>query len=217
MVRRQIERRGVRNPRVLAAMETVPREAFVPPAIRHRAFDDGALAIDFGQTISQPYVVAHMVEALELEPEARVLEIGTGSGYAAAVLAEIAEVVYTIERIEALAESARARLARLGYENVQVKCGDGSLGWTEHVPYDGILVSAGAPAVPPSLRSQLAVGGRLVIPIGASHYDQVLVCVRCTGPDEYAERRLSAVRFVPLVGAEGWEGDDGRGRFSRLF
>jgi protein-L-isoaspartate(D-aspartate) O-methyltransferase len=208
MVRNQVERRGVRDPRVLRALECVPREDFVPPAIRHRAYDDAALPIDCGQTISQPYVVGRMCEALGLEPAAGVLEIGTGSGYAAAVLARLAARVDTVERHAELAEAARERLAALGIENVRVHVGDGSLGWPEHAPYDAILVSAGAPDVPPALLDQLAVGGNLVLPVGPSPTDQELVRVHRQADDTLRRTRLGAVRFVPLVGEEGWSGED---------
>lgn len=210
MVRQQLEARGIRDPRLLEAMRTVPREHFVPRPFRWRAFDDCALPIADGQTISQPYVVAAMIEALELSPASRVLEIGTGSGYAAAVLAELAAEVVTVERIESLAVAARARLVRLGYDRVLVVHGDGSLGWPGAAPYDAILVSAGAPDVPPSLEAQLADAGRMVLPLGHSPLDQVLV--RLTRQPHGAFRRevLGGVRFVPLVGREGWpEGSEG--------
>lgn len=204
MVRRQIERRGVSDPRVLQALRTVPREAFVPESVRARAFDDCALPIACGQTISQPYVVASMCQALGLRRDARVLEVGTGSGYAAAVLAELAAQVYTVERHVELAEEARARLRDLGYADVEVRCGDGSLGWPEHAPYDGILVSAGAPEVPDALKRQLAVGGVLVIPIGASPFDQVILRVTRRSEEGFTESRLGGVRFVPLIGEQAW-------------
>ncbi len=203
MVTRQIAARGIRDPRLLAAMRRVPRERFVPAELAALAYDDTPLPIDAGQTISQPYVVALMTEALELEPDDRVLEIGTGSGYAAAVLAELAREVYTIERHRVLADGARERLEALGYRNVQVRCGDGTLGWPEHAPFDAIVVTAGAPAVPASLREQLAVGGRLVIPVGSERV-QKLLRVRRTGEAAWEEEDLGAVRFVPLIGAEGY-------------
>lgn len=208
MVRTQIERRGVRDPRVLEAMREVPRERFVPSAQRSRALADCALPIAEGQTISQPYVVGRMVEAVRLQPGARVLEIGTGSGYAAAVLAEIADTVDTVERHEELADAARGRFQTLGFERIRVHVGDGSLGWPEHAPYDAILVSAGAPDVPPTLLRQLAVGGNLVLPIGPSPYDQDLLRVHRRDDDDFRRTQLGGVRFVPLVGEEGWSGDD---------
>ena len=209
MVRRQIERRGVTDRRVLTAMETVPREAFVPESVRARAYDDGALPLGHGQTISQPYVVATMIAELALTPGARVLEVGTGSGYAAAMLSQIAEHVDTVERIQELAVAARARLRQLGYRNVAVHMGDGSSGWPDLAPYDGVLVSAGAPAVPESLKAQLAQGGTLVIPVGPSLAEQVLVRVHRDADGTLEERTLGAVRFVPLLGAEGWSEVDG--------
>ncbi|HEM46220.1 MAG TPA: protein-L-isoaspartate(D-aspartate) O-methyltransferase, partial [Alphaproteobacteria bacterium] len=166
MVRRQIEARGVRAKAVLDAMRTVRREGFVPSYLGEFAYDDTPLPIEEEQTISQPYIVAFMIEALELAGDERVLEIGTGSGYAAAVLAEIAREVYTIERHEGLARTAAARLAEQGYGRVHVRCGDGTLGWPEAAPFDAIVVAAGGPRVPASLREQLAIGGRLVIPVG---------------------------------------------------
>jgi protein-L-isoaspartate(D-aspartate) O-methyltransferase len=199
MVAEQIRARGVRDAAVLAAMESVPRERFVPEAFRERAFADGPLPIGDGQTISQPYVVAAMVELLGLGPKDRVLEIGTGSGYAAAVLARVAAEVYSVERFASLASQARQRLAALGFSNVHVLHGDGSRGWAEHAPYQGILVSAGAPEIPPALREQLAVGGRLVIPVGPSPGYQTLTRVTRAGADDYREEQLDFVVFVPLV------------------
>lgn len=210
MVRNQVERRGIRDTRVLHAMERVPREAFLPAAMRHRAYEDCALPIACGQTISQPYVVGRMCEALRLDEGARVLEVGTGSGYAAAILAEIAETVDTVERHEALADAARERLAGLGYGGVRVHVGDGSVGWPEHAPYDAILVSAGAPDVPPALEGQLALGGNLVLPVGSSPYDQELLRVHRIASEKLTRTRLGAVRFVPLYGAEGWSDDEAR-------
>jgi protein-L-isoaspartate(D-aspartate) O-methyltransferase len=204
MVEYQIAGRGVRDPAVLAAMRAVPRERFVAEGQAAFAYTDGPLPIGEGQTISQPYVVALMTEALRLTPRDRVLEIGTGSGYAAAVLAVIVAEVYTIERLPGLAESARRRLTELGYANVHVRQGDGSLGWPEHAPYDAIVVTAGGPEVPPSLLRQLAIGGRLVMPVGPTPHEQMLVRVIRTGPDAYERESLGEVAFVPLIGAEGW-------------
>ena len=202
MVEQQIARRGVRDPRVLDALYAVPREAFVPAHLAELAYDDTPLPIDEEQTISQPYVVALMAEALELSPEDRVLEIG--SGYAAAVLSRLAREVYAVERHGTLAESARARLERLGYDNIHILHGDGTLGWPGHAPYDAIVVAAGGPDVPPALLDQLSPGGRLVIPVGTDPRLQKLVRVR-RGLDG-ADRRedLGDVRFVPLVGVQGW-------------
>src|SRR5688572_5177188 len=168
MVERQLARRGIRDPAVMRAMRNVPRDRFVPADLVEFAYDDTPLPIDADQTISQPYIVALMADALELEPDGKVLEIGTGSGYAAAVLAEIAAEVFTIERHETLCKSARALLEDLELDNVHVRCGDGTKGWPEEAPFDAIAVTAGGPVVPKSLREQLAIGGRLVIPVGDS-------------------------------------------------
>jgi len=205
MVEHQLERRGIRDPLVLEAMRSVPREAFVPPELADEAYADGPLPIGEGQTISQPYIVALMVEALELRGGERVLEIGAGSGYAAAVLAEIAAEVYTVERHAPLAREARERLRALGYDHVQLRVGDGSRGWPEHAPYAAIVVAAGAPEVPEALEEQLAVGGRLVIPVGQGRTLQELLRLRRLSETEYQREELGGVRFVPLVGAEGWE------------
>jgi protein-L-isoaspartate(D-aspartate) O-methyltransferase len=204
MVDRQIAGRGVRDDAVLAAMRKVPRDCFVPEPLRSFAYEDEPLSIGKGQTISQPYIVAVMTEALGLDASDRVLEIGTGSGYGAAVLAEIADHVYTIERLEGLAELARRRLAELGYGNVDVRHGDGSLGWPEHAPYDAIVVTASGPDVPTSLLRQLAIGGRLVMPVGRESSSQQLVRITRTGVERYERDALEKVTFVPLIGAEGW-------------
>ena len=203
MVERDIGARGVRDSRVLAAMARVPREALVPPELAEFAYEDTPLPIGAGQTISQPFIVAVMTEAAGIQPGDTVLEIGTGSGYAAAVLAELAGRVDTVERHPQLAESARTRLAELGYDNVEVHLGDGTLGWVDHAPYDAILVAAGGPELPPALLDQLAEGGRLVIPVGSVR-DQELVRITRRGPREYQREDLGAVRFVPLVGKAGW-------------
>lgn len=196
--------RGIRDQAVLKAMREVPREAFVAEGMEELAYDDYALPIDEGQTISQPYIVAYMAESLELSAADRVLEIGTGSGYAAAVLSRIVSTVYTVERLAGLAGSARQRLEMLGYGNIHVLEGDGTLGWPEHAPYDAIVVTAGAPDLPKPLLSQLSVGGRLVIPVGATPYLQMLVRVRRVSEEEYRSEELCPVRFVPLIGAAGW-------------
>jgi protein-L-isoaspartate(D-aspartate) O-methyltransferase len=205
MVEHQLERRGIADPLVLEAMRKVPREAFVPPELAEEAYADGPLPIGEGQTISQPYIVALMAEALELRGDERVLEIGAGSGYAAAVLAEIAAELYTVERHARLAEEAAARLTRLGYDNVHVRVGDGSLGWPEQAPFDAIVVAAGAPEVPEALKEQLAMGGRLVIPVGQGRTLQDLLRLRRLSETEYQREELGGVRFVPLVGEEGWQ------------
>ena len=204
MVERDIARRGVRRPEVLDAMRTVPRERFMSASLAEFAYDDTPLPIEEGQTISQPYIVASMAEAAEIEPDDRVLEIGTGSGYGAAVLGQIAEEVWTVERHEPLALQARGRLSGIRADNVHVMVGDGTLGWPEAAPFDAIVVTAGGPVVPQSLLEQLADGGRLVIPVGAETRAQELVRVRRDG-DEYRTESLGAVRFVPLIGEEGWE------------
>ena len=199
MVRRQIRRRGISDPRVLEAMAAVPREAFVEPRLTRRAYADGPLPIGEGQTISQPYVVAWMAEAAEVAVGDRVLEVGTGSGYAAAVLGRLAESVYTVERHAALAKAAAGRLRGLGCDNVKVRHGDGNEGWGEHAPYDAILVAAASPGVPGALRGQLRTGGRLVIPVGGRWSIQQLIRERRAESGEFASEELGAVRFVPLV------------------
>src|SRR5437667_1470316 len=205
MVDEQIAARRVADSAVLDAMRAVPREMLVQDSATELAYDDTPLPIEEGQTISQPYVVALMAEALELTPRDRVLEIGAGSGYAAAVLSRIAAEVYAIERHAALAELASRRMKDLGFDNVHVRHSDGTLGWPEHAPYDAILVSAGGPSVPDALRTQLAVGGRLVIPVGTTPRAQELVRVTRIGQNEYRQEELGAVQFVPLIGAQGWE------------
>jgi protein-L-isoaspartate(D-aspartate) O-methyltransferase len=204
MVAQQIAARGVRNPLVLHAMRTVPREAFVAESQQELAYNDNPLPIADGQTISQPYIVAFMTEALELQGGEKVLEIGTGSGYAAAVLAEIASEVYTVERLESLANRATQKLQELNYRNVQVLVADGTRGWPEHAPYDAIVVAAGGPSIPESLKAQLKIGGRLVIPIGKSETNQELIRVTRLSATTYKAEEIAAVRFVPLIGAEGW-------------
>jgi protein-L-isoaspartate(D-aspartate) O-methyltransferase len=207
MVAHQIEERGVRSSAVARAMQEVPREEFMSEEMREFAYADSPLPIGEGQTISQPYIVAYMTEALDLERGERVLEVGTGSGYAAAVLSRIAGEVYTIERHPSLARSASATLERLGYRNVHVIEGDGTKGWPDAAPYDAIVVAAGGMDVPPALRSQLAVGGRLVIPVGPTPREQRLVRVIRVSEDEFEEEDLLPVRFVPLIGEQGWPQD----------
>lgn len=203
MVKRQLVRRGIADERVLEAFRRVPREAFVRPELAKYAYDDNPLPIGEGQTISQPYVVALMTEAAKVRPGARVLDVGTGSGFAAAILAELAGEVVAIERYGTLADRARGTLLELGYRNVEVIEGDGSRGVPAHAPYDAILVAAGAPAAPASLKQQLAEGGRLVIPISANGYQDLMVITR--RGDRFEEESLGGVRFVPLVGEEGWK------------
>jgi protein-L-isoaspartate(D-aspartate) O-methyltransferase len=203
MVASQIAGRGLTSPRVLEAMRTVPREAFVPPDLAPYAYEDRPLPIGFGQTISQPYVVALMADALCLQPSDRVLEIGTGSGYGAAVLSRLARQVYTIERIPELAATASARLQRLGFANVTVRNGDGALGWPEHAPYDAILVAAAGRRVPRPLLDQLVLEGRLVMPVGCHGEFQELVRMVHTGTGEFRSEDLGEVAFVPLVSEDG--------------
>jgi protein-L-isoaspartate(D-aspartate) O-methyltransferase len=207
MVERQIRARGVRDPLVLDAMGRVPREHFVPDHLRDQAYRDGPLPIDAGQTISQPYIVAYMVEALALNGGEKVLEIGAGSGYAAAVLAEIAGEVFAIERHGTLAARATAALQDAGYTNVHIFHGDGTRGWQDEAPFDAILVSAGAPFVPETLKSQLARGGRMVVPVGSDPRAQELVRVTRRGKGQFDREDLADVRFVPLIGEQGWEGE----------
>jgi protein-L-isoaspartate(D-aspartate) O-methyltransferase len=205
MVETQLRRRGISDERVLAAMARVPRELFVPESLRGWAYDDGALPIGHGQTISQPFVVATICALLALRRDERVLDVGAGSGYQAAVLAELAAEVVTIERIPELAETARAALAEAGYGRVDVRVGDGSLGVPERAPFDAIAVAAAAPAVPPALYAQLTEGGRVVVPRGSRlGQELVLVVHGIHGPEE---RTSIPVRFVPLVGDEGF-GED---------
>lgn len=204
MVQNQIAHRGIRDALVLEALGQVPREHFLPRDLREFAYDDTPLPIDQGQTISQPYIVAVMTEALRLRGGEKVLEIGTGSGYAAAVLARIAAEVYTVERHGQLASKAVDVLSAHGYHNVHVLHGDGTLGWPEHAPFDAIVVAAGGPEVPPSLKSQLKIGGRLVIPVGADRTLQELVRVTRVSAHQYQTEEIADVRFVPLVGEEGW-------------
>lgn len=201
MVTRQIEGRGLRHARVLAVMRSVPRHRFVPDELRRAAYEDRPLPIGDGQTISQPYMVAAMTAALDPQPGDRVLEIGTGSGYQAAVLAQLCREVVTIERHAGLAARAEACLADLGTLNVRVEVGDGSLGFPAVQPYDGILVTAGAPAVPPPLRAQLAEGGRLVIPVGSATYQELVVETR--RGDRFPSQILDGCVFVPLIGQFG--------------
>lgn len=204
MVDRQVARRGIRDGRVLAAMRQVPREAFVAPGLQEFAYEDSPLPIEAAQTISQPYIVALMLEAAGIGPGDRVLEVGAGSGYAAGVASRIAGHVYAIERHGALATLAAQRLGRLGYDNIEVRTGDGTRGWPQAAPFDAILVSAGGPRVPEALKAQLAIGGRMVIPVGASQTEQRLVRVLRTGAASFEEEDLGAVTFVPLIGEEGW-------------
>jgi protein-L-isoaspartate(D-aspartate) O-methyltransferase len=205
MIQYHLAARGIRDPRVLRAMRAVDRAQFVPPDLVEFAYDDTPLPIDEDQTISQPYVVALMIEALELKAGDRVLEVGAGSGYACAVAGRIAASVFGIERHASLARAASDRCRRLGHTNVHIRHGDGTLGWPEHAPYDAIMVAAGGPGVPPALESQLSVGGRLVIPVGQTPREQSLLRIRRTGPTRFEREDLGPVRFVPLIGVGGWK------------
>ena len=203
MVRAQLEQRGITSPRVLDAMARVPRERFLPERVRSRAYVDHALSIGHRQTISQPYMVAVMTDFLDLRGAERVLEIGTGSGYQAAVLAELTARVWSVERVPELAREAADRLRALGYGNVQIRAGDGTLGWPEEAPFDAILITAGAPSPPPTLLRQLSEdGGVLVAPVGGRDLQHV-VRVRRHGT-EFTSATLLGCRFVPLLGREGW-------------
>lgn len=204
MVEQQLRKRGISSPLVLEAMGNVAREAFVPAELQDLAYSDSALPIAGGQTISQPMIVAMMVDALELKGGERVLDIGTGSGYAAAVLACIAKKVYSIERVEELAALAKNALLAEGFTNIELKLGDGTLGWPEAAPFDAINVAAGAPVVPEALKQQLTIGGRLVLPVGSDKTEQQLLRITRTGEDTYTTEKLADVRFVPLIGEAGW-------------
>src|SRR4051812_12864140 len=209
MVEAQIARRGVRDADVLNAMRSVPREMFVAAGFEEFAYEDGALPIGERQTISQPYIVALMIEAAELKPGDRVLEVGAGSGYAAAVMGQIADRVYAIERYPSLGKSAQQRFKELGYDNIELRVGDGTRGWPEGAPFDAILVAAGGPEVPPALKEQLAIRGRLVIPVGEEERYQTLIKLTRKSESGFEEENLGAVAFVPLIGERGWT-EDGR-------
>ena len=214
MVETQIAQRGIRDEAVLAAMRAVPRERFVPESLAQHAYEDSALPIGEAQTISQPYIVAAMIEAAEVKPGDRVLEVGAGSGYAAAVLGRIADRVFAIERHRVLAEEAEQRIAELGYGNIELRVGDGTLGLPEEAPFDAILVAAAGPEVPPALKQQLAIGGRMVLPIGERGGQQLCVVTR-TEADRCVEHILFPVAFVPLIGSQGWQEDGRRPASSR--
>jgi protein-L-isoaspartate(D-aspartate) O-methyltransferase len=203
MVEKQIEARGITDARVLEAMRSVPRHLFVSEALMDQAYSDYPLPIGEQQTISQPYIVAEMTQALQLGPEDRILEIGTGSGYQAAILAQIAFRVYTIERIHSLYIKARKLFDQLGYHNIVTRYSDGTTGWKDESPFDAIIVTAGAPEIPNSLVNQLAMGGRLVIPVG-DHYSQDLIKI-IRSPRGISKTNLGGCRFVKLVGEQGWK------------
>lgn len=206
MVERQIAPRGVTDPLVLEAMREIPREIFVDEALRARAFADSALPIGHGQTISQPFIVGRMTELLKVSRADRILEVGTGTGYQTALLARLGGKVFSIERIAPLAEKALANLRWLGFDNVEIRVGDGSTGWPEKAPFDRILVAAAAPRVPESLLAQLAPDGRMVLPVGDSRSQMLTVVVRT--PGGFVEQRDTGCVFVPLIGEEGWEEHD---------
>src|SRR5581483_4867284 len=208
MVESQIARRGVRDSRILEAFRAVPRERFVESGFEEFAYEDGALPIDANQTISQPYIVALMIEAAELAPASRVLEVGAGSGYAAAVMSRIAAQVYAIERHASLVAAAQRRVAELGYDNIELRVGDGTRGWPDAQPFDAILVAASGPEVPQALKEQLAVGGHLVIPIGEHRFHQTLCKITRISKTEYDYKDLGGVAFVPLIGEQGWADEE---------
>ena len=197
-----LQDKGIKDLAVLRAIDTVPRHLFVPESVRHRAYEDAALPIGAGQTISQPWVHARAIELLQLTGRERVLEIGTGSAYQTALLAQLCEQVFSVERFAQLLDKARQLLQQANVRNVSVSLGDGTLGWREYSPYDAIVVSAAAPHVPPSLESQLAEGGRLLIPIGDREEQMLVLYTKRSGTLD--RRDITPVRFVPLIGAEGW-------------
>jgi protein-L-isoaspartate(D-aspartate) O-methyltransferase len=208
MVERQIAARGLRNPDLLRAMRVVPREAFVEPEAVKRAYEDAPLKIEEGQTISQPYIVGLMIERAGIKSGSVVLEVGTGSGYAAAVMSRIAGNVYTVERYGTLAKLAMRRFDRLGYKNIMVRVGDGTKGWPQVAPFDAIIVAASGPSPPQALKEQLAVGAHLIIPIGPED-DQRLFRITRSSVSVFEEIDLGGVRFVPLIGEQGWKETDG--------
>lgn len=206
MVDTQIRARGIRDPRVLKALEKVPRHLFVNEALRDQSYNDNPLPIDGGQTISQPYIVALMTEALELTGSEKVLEIGTGSGYQSAVLAELVDHVFSIDRIASLAGNARRLLESLNYYNIAIRVGDGTLGWKDEGPFDAIMVTAGAPDMPKTLVEQIAVGGRLVVPVGGRHSQVLMKLTRLSeSVNDVKKEDLGGCRFVDLIGEYGWE------------
>ena len=206
MVESQIRSRGIKDARLLKIMETIPRHLFVEEALRDQAYNDNPLPIDERQTISQPYIVALMTEALDLKGNEKILELGTGSGYQTALLAELAEMVFSIERIASLANRARKILDSLNYYNVAIRIGDGTYGWKEESPFNAIIVTAGAPSIPKMLIEQLAVGGRLVIPIGGRHSQVLMKATRLSEDiNDVKKEDLGGCRFVGLIGDHGWE------------
>lgn len=208
MIEKQLKQRGIKDPAVLKAMRAVPRYEFVPEQVAAHAYEDSPLPIGEGQTISQPYIVAFMTELLELSGNERVLEIGTGSGYAAAILSRIVREVFTVERHRRLVKEADERFRRLGYNNIRIFHGDGTLGLPDYAPYHAVVVTAGAPDVPEPLKEQLTVGGRLLVPTGITPNSQQLTRVRRLSEYEYSQKDITPVRFVPLVGKAGWRSAD---------
>lgn len=206
MVKEQLAWRGIEDEAVLRAMAEVPRHYFVDPSFAGRAYEDRPLPIQGQQTISQPYIVARMSELLELNADDRVLDVGTGSGYAAAVMSRIVQQVFSIEQHELLVQQARERLAELAYTNVTISQGDGSLGWPKHAPYEAIMIAAGGPNVPSPLLAQLKINGRLVMPVGDTPRSQTLLRVNRVADDEFKYEDWGGVRFVPLIGEAGWDG-----------
>ena len=206
MVDSQIRSRGVRDERVLRAMEKIPRHLFIDEGLIDQAYNDNPLPIGEKQTISQPYIVALMTEALEIKSSDKVLELGTGSGYQAAILAELADRVFTVERLASLAQKARKLLESLNYYNVVIRVGDGTYGWREESPFDAIAVSAGSPSIPRMLVEQLAIGGRLVIPVGGRYSQSLIKLTRLSeNPDDVKKEDLGGCRFVSLIGEHGWK------------
>ncbi len=205
MVKTQLKKRGIRNSRVLEAFKRVPRHHFIPKNLADQAYADGPLPIGKSQTISQPYMVAIMTQSAEIVPGNRVLEIGSGSGYQCAILAELGAEVYTIERVPALGKQARETLRRLNYQDIHSRAGNGTLGWAEEAPFDAILITAGAPEIPQPLLDQLAIGGRLVVPL-EEDYSQVLYIVR-RSQEGFHRERGERCTFVPLIGKHGWKKD----------
>ena len=208
MVEQQIRSRGIKEQKVIDAMLEVPRHIFVEPGLEDQAYSDFPLPIGHKQTISQPFIVAFMTEALQLTGGERVLEIGTGSGYQAAILSKIARYIYTVERVADLARTARRALDSYGAYNVHIRVNDGTCGWEDQAPFDAIITTAGAPAVPETLKRQLEIGGRLVIPVGTIG-QQVLYCITRLSADKFEEKQLLDCRFVPLIGKHGWQSETG--------
>ncbi|MCS6874295.1 MAG: protein-L-isoaspartate(D-aspartate) O-methyltransferase [Pyrinomonadaceae bacterium] len=204
MVEHLMSHYHIQDERVLRVMQQVPRELFVPEALKSQAYKDNALPIAAGQTISQPYIVAKMTELLQIEPNYRVLEIGTGSGYQTAILASLARSVYSIERVPQLAEEAEKRLRSLGFLNVVIRCGDGTLGWEIYAPFDAIIVTAGSPKIPEPLLSQLKIGGKMILPVGFEKQAQRLIRITRTQVD-FTYEDFGACAFVPLIGEHGWK------------